>query len=181
MAQSMFEKARTDAEQTTKATKKTWRAAAIGAAIPFAIFAAAPGVSAAGADPAEAAPVQTVESEQLPPLPVDPPVDVPDPTALLDLQACLTELQGLIAQLPPPPVEPPVEPPVTPPTGSEQLPVPAPGDPGADPGLPAAPDVGALTEVCKQVVEVVKSLLPPVPPVEPPVDPGLPVDPPAAP
>lgn len=185
MAQSMFEKARTDDEQTTTATKKTWRAAVIGAAIPFAIFAAAPGVGAAGADPVEAAPVQTVESEQLPPLPIDPPVDVPDPTALLDLQACLTELQGLIAQLPPPPVEPPVEPPVAPPVESEQLPpglpVPAPGDPGADPGLPAVPDVGALTEVCKQVVEVVKSLLPPVPPVEPPVDPGLPVEPPVAP
>lgn len=161
MAQSMFNE-----ERKTRATNKTWRAAVVGAAVPFAIFAAAPGVSAAGADPVEAAPVQTVESEQL-----ALPGGLPDPTALLDLQACLTELQGLIAQLPPPPVEPPVdppvEPPVAPPVESEQL-----------PGAPAVPDIGALTEVCKQVVEVVKGL---IPPVEPPVDPGLPVEPPIEP
>lgn len=171
MAQSMFETARSDEERTTEPTK-TWRAAVIGAAIPFAIFAAAPGVSAMGADSAEAAPVQAVEAEQLPPLPVDPPIDVPDPTALLDLQACLVELQGLIAQLPPPPTEPPV----TPPVEAEQLPVPLP--PPDDPGTgqpPAVPDVGVLTQVCKEIVEVVKSLLTPV--AEPPADPGLPVDP----
>jgi hypothetical protein len=137
--------------------KKTWRAVMIGAAVPIMMFAGAPAVSAAETDQTE---TRTVEAEQAPGLPGGPP----DPTALLDLQACLTELQGLVAKLPPPPVDPPAAPPVAP-QESEQL-------PGAP--APAVPDVGALTEICKQVVEVVKGL---VPPVNPPA-PGLPVDPP---
>jgi hypothetical protein len=150
----MFKKARVN--------KQTWRAVLVGAAVPIMMFAGAPAVSAAETDQSE---TRTVEAEQLPGL----PGGLPDPTALLDLQACLTELQGLIAQLPPPPVDPPAVPPVVP--QEEQLPV----DPGAP--LPTVPDVGALTEVCKQVVEVVKGL---IPPVDVP-DPGLPVDPPVTP
>lgn len=154
MAQSMFKEVRVN--------KKTWRAVLIGAAAPIMMFAGAPAVSAAETDQTE---TRTVEAEQLPGL----PGGLPDPTALLDLQACLTELQGLVAQLPPPPVDPPVAPPLAP-QESEQLP-----DPGAP--APAVPDIGALTEVCKQVVEVVKGL---IPPVDVP-DPGLPVEPPAGP
>jgi hypothetical protein len=157
MALSMFQKARSE----DKATTKTWRAVVIGAAVPIAMLAGAPAVSAAETTEQ----TQTVQSEQLPPLPVDPPAGLPDPAALLDLEACLTELQGLIAQLPPAEV----------PAEAEQLPPVVP-----DPGVPAVPDVSALTETCKQVVEIVKSLLPPVDvPVDPPIDdPGLPVDPP---
>ncbi|WP_205326303.1 hypothetical protein [Glycomyces sp. YM15] len=164
----MFKAERTD-QTGTEPTTKTWRTVVIGAAVPLVMLAGAPAVSAA-----EIETVETAQSEQLPPLPVDPPAGLPDPAALLDLQGCLTELQGLIAQLPPPAV-PDV------PAEAEQLP-PLP-DPGT--GVPDVPDVSALTEVCRQVVEVVKGLLPPVEPppgvepppvVEPPVDdPGLPV------
>lgn len=161
MAESMFKVER------AKETKKTWRTVVIGAAVPIAMLAAAPAVSAAEIDQTAA---QTVQSEQLPDLPVDPPAGLPDPAALLDLEACLTELQGLVAQLPPP-AEVPAE--------AQELPgLPLP-DPGAGAPLPAVPDVGLLTETCKQVVEIVKGLLPPVeppvgvPPVEPPVEPPV--------
>jgi hypothetical protein len=152
MAEPMFK------EEHDKQSKKTWKALVIGAAVPVMMFAGTPAASAAEADPAQVraqAEALIAEGEQAPALP-----GVPDPTALLDLQACLTELQGLIAQLPPPPAAPPA------PVESEQLP----GLPLPDPGAPAVPDIGALTEVCKQVVEVVKGLLPPVPdaPVEQP-------------
>lgn len=154
MAESMFK------EERDKKPKQTWKALVIGAAVPVMMLAGSPAASAAEADPAQVrvqAEAVIAAGEQLPGL----PGGLPDPTALLDLQACLTELQGLIAQLPPAPVP-------VPPVESEQLPgLPLPG-----PGLPAVPDIGALTEVCKQVVEVVKGLIPAVPPVDPALPPG---------
>lgn len=188
MALSMFEKERSEAR--TKAPTKTWRALVVGAAVPIAMLAAAPAVSAAEtSDQAE-----TVKSEQLPlpdpGLPVDPPADLPvpgglDPTALADLPdllTCVTDLlDGLAADVPAPVPAPPVE-------GTEQvppLPLPVP-----DPGVPAPggdaplPDIADLTTKCQAALANLPAPPVDVPPVEPPVDvppvdPGLPpVEPP---
>ncbi|MCD0447093.1 hypothetical protein LO763_26090 [Glycomyces sp. A-F 0318] len=100
MAESMFE-----AAPTTK-SRKTWRMVVIGAAVPFAMLAAAPAVTAA-------------EAEQLPPAPVP---GAPDPQALLDLEQCLTDVQALLPADAPAPAELPAE--------AEQLPpAPAPAVP----------------------------------------------------
>jgi len=142
MAETMFKE-----EQSTK-SRKTWRMIVIGAAVPFAMLAAAPAVSAAETDQAEVA----VQSEQLPGLPLplpDPglPVPgVPDPQALLDLQQCLADVQALLPADVPAPAE------------AEQLPVPLP-DPG---GLPALPDLGALNDTCQAVLATLQAQVPPV-------------------
>ena len=172
MALSMFEKERSEAR--TDATTKTWRALVVGAAVPIAMLAAAPAVSAAETgDQAE-----TVKSEQLPlpdpglPVP-DPGLPVPgglDPAALADLPDLLTcvsdLLDGLSADVPAPVPAPPVE-------GSEQLPVPL---PVPDPGVPAPggdaplPDIADLTTKCQDALANLPAPPVDVPPVEPPVD-----------
>ncbi|WP_460496017.1 hypothetical protein [Glycomyces tarimensis] len=104
----------------------------------MAVLAAAPAVGAA-----ETAPSETVAAEQLPP--------APDPAPLLELQACLTELEQLLVGTPPPAPAPPAgeaeadeqQPPVTPPA-------------------PAPPDPAALTETCKKVLQMVQGS-PPAP------------------
>jgi len=169
MALSMFERERSEAQ--TDAPTKTWRALVVGAAVPIAMLAAAPAVSAAEtSDQAE-----TVNSEQLPPLPdpglPDPGLPVPgglDPAALADLPdllACVSDLlDGLAADVPAPVPAPPVE-------GSEQLPVPLP-----DPGVPAPggdaplPDIADLTTKCQDALASLPAPPVDVPPVEPPVD-----------
>ncbi|GAA2171499.1 MULTISPECIES: hypothetical protein [Glycomyces] len=171
MALSMFEKERSEAR--TDATTKTWRALVVGAAVPIAMLAAAPAVSAAETgDQAE-----TVKSEQLPlpdpglPVP-DPGLPVPgglDPAALADLPDLLTcvsdLLDGLSADVPAPVPAPPVE-------GSEQLPVPL---PVPDPGVPAPggdaplPDIADLTTKCQDALANLPAPPVDVPPVEPPV------------
>lgn len=152
MAWSMFDEERT-AHARTESTDKTWRAVVVGAAVPFAMLAAAPAVSAAEVETHE---VQTVNSEQLPPLPVDPPPGLPDPTALAKLPDLLTCVTDLLAALPadvPAAPAPPAE-------GSEQLPpLPAPA-----PGGAPLPDIAALTTQCQDAL----AKLPP-PPVAPPV------------
>ncbi|MDR7339902.1 hypothetical protein [Glycomyces lechevalierae] len=167
----MFEKERSEAR--TDATTKTWRALVVGAAVPIAMLAAAPAVSAAETgDQAE-----TVKSEQLPlpdpglPVP-DPGLPVPgglDPAALADLPDLLTcvsdLLDGLSADVPAPVPAPPVE-------GSEQLPVPL---PVPDPGVPAPggdaplPDIADLTTKCQDALANLPAPPVDVPPVEPPV------------
>ncbi|MDN3238874.1 hypothetical protein [Glycomyces tritici] len=142
----MFNEARTT-DARTESTDKAWRAVVVGAAVPFAMLAAAPAVSAAEVETHE---VQTVNSEQLPPAP-----GLPDPQALLDLQKCLTDLQAAL----------PAEPPVAAPVEAEQLP----GLPLPDPGAPAVPDIGALNEICQQVLATVTGA---APPVAPPAAPG---------
>ncbi|GAA1677618.1 hypothetical protein GCM10009830_25690 [Glycomyces endophyticus] len=138
---------------------KTWRAVFVGLAVPVAMLAAAPAVSAA--EPADRA--ETVAAEQLPPLPVDPPPlpgGLPDPTALTDLATCLTDLQAALDAGAPLPAELEEE--------YEQLPpLPVPGVPGGD--APALPDIGALAQTCQDILATVTGAVP---------DPGLPVDPP---
>ncbi|HEX2145330.1 MAG TPA: hypothetical protein VHG10_12565 [Glycomyces sp.] len=147
MAESMFEEAR------SKAAKQTWRAVVIGAAIPFAMLAAAPAVSAAETEAVES----TVQSEQLPPV----PGAAPDPTALLDLQQCLTDLQAALSAGAPAPA---------PAAPGEQVPT----QPGGD--APAAPDIGALTKTCQDILATVTGTAPTAPdPASP--DPNLPVGP----
>jgi hypothetical protein len=150
----MFKEARVD--------KKTWRAVLIGAAVPIAMLAGAPAVSAAETDQTE-----TVNSEQLP-LP-DPglplPGGLPDPAALALLPDLLTCVTDLLAALP-------AEVPDAPVAGTEQLPLPLPvPDPGA--GAPAPlPDIAALTTQCQDALATLTGAVP-----EPPVDaPVLPKD-----
>jgi hypothetical protein len=171
MALSMFEKERS---ARTDASTKTWRALVVGAAVPIAMLAAAPAVSAAETgDQAE-----TVNSEQLPPLP-DPGLPVPDPglpvpggldpaalAELPDLLTCVSDLlDGLSADVPAPVPAPPVE-------GSEQLPAPL---PVPDPGVPAPggdaplPDIADLTTNCQDALANLPASPGDVPPVEPPV------------
>jgi hypothetical protein len=171
MALSMFEKERS---ARTDASTKTWRALVVGAAVPIAMLAAAPAVSAAETgDQAE-----TVNSEQLPPLP-DPGLPVPDPglpvpggldpaalAELPDLLTCVSDLlDGLSADVPAPVPAPPVE-------GSEQLPAPL---PVPDPGVPAPggdaplPDIADLTTKCQDALANLPASPGDVPPVEPPV------------
>jgi len=151
------------AQSTSNGVRKnTWRAILIGAAVPFAVLAAAPAVGAAET----AEPVQTVASEQLPPLPVDPPPlpgGLPDPTALTDLATCLTDLQAALDAGAEIPAESQDEYEQLPP-----LPVPAPDlpVPGGDSPLP---DIGALAQTCQDILATVTGAVP---------DPGLPVDPP---
>jgi len=162
MAESMFEK-----EQS----RKTWRMVVIGAAVPFAMLAAAPAVSAADIDQ-----VETAGSEQVPPMPVDPPVaspteppaGQPDPQALLDLQQCLTDVQALLS------ADVPADAPADVPAEADQLP--SLPDPGAAPPQPAAPDVVALNQTCQEVLTVLQGQdqapgVPADPPVEVPVEP----------
>jgi hypothetical protein len=172
MALSMFEKERS---ARTDASTKTWRALVVGAAVPIAMLAAAPAVSAAETgDQAE-----TVNSEQLPvpdpglpdPGLPDPGLPVPgglDPAALAqlpDLLTCVSDLlDGLAADVPAPAPAPPVE-------GSEQVPpLPLP-----DPGVPAPggdaplPDIADLTTKCQDALANLPAGPGDVPPVEPPV------------
>jgi hypothetical protein len=151
MALSMFNEERT-ADARTKSTNMTWRAVVVGAAVPFAMLASAPAVSAAEVETHE---VQTVNSEQLPPVP-----GAPDPTALAKLPDLLTCVTDLLAALPadvPPAPAPPVE-------GSEQvppLPLPTPA-PGGDAPLP---DIAALTTQCQDALAKLPAPPAPAPPV----------------
>ncbi|MDA1368783.1 hypothetical protein [Glycomyces algeriensis] len=158
----MFNREHTEAE--TESTKGTWRAVVVGAAVPLAMLAAAPAVSAAEVETHAVEThavgthaVQTVNGEQLPPLPVDPPPGLPDPTALAklpDLLKCVTDLLAALPADAPAAPAPPVE-------GSEQLPPPPAPAPGGDAPLP---DIAALTTQCQDAL----AKLPP-PPVAPPV------------
>lgn len=157
------------AQSTSNGVRKnTWRAILIGAAVPFAVLAAAPAVGAA--EPADQ--VETVNSEQLPPLPVDPPQlpgGLPDPTALTDLATCLTDLQAALDAGAPIPAESLDEYEQLPP-----LPVPLPVPGGGD--APALPDIGALAQTCQDILAMVTGAAPDLP-VDPPVDvPAIPKD-----
>lgn len=163
-------------------SRKLWRGVLAGAAaVPLAVFAAAPAVSAAGMHTSESA-----QTEQVPELPVgEVPVDVPgglDPTALLDLQQCLTDLQTALGdtagEVPDPGGEVPLQ---------EQLPglpAPVPGQPVPAPGdgtdVPTVPDLAMLNETCQSVLATVTGAsddLPDTPVPDPGVDNPLPVDP----
>ena len=164
-------------------SRKLWRGVLAGAAaVPLAVFAAAPAVGAAGVGAHDAA-----QTEQVPDLPVgELPVEVPgglDPTALLDLQQCLTDLQAAlgdaVGEVPDPGGAVPL-PEQLPglPLPDPGLPVPVPGDGSGD--APALPDIGALNETCQAVLETVTGAaddLPDVPVPDPGVDNPLPVDP----
>lgn len=144
MAQSMFKEAR------VKDSKQTWRAVVIGAAVPIAMLAAAPAVSAA-----ETVQTETVNSEQLPPLPGDLPLPGGlDPTALAklpDLLTCVTDLlDALPADVPPVPGAPAEQLPGLP------LPLPVP-DPGADAPLP---DIADLTSKCQSALDQLTGAVP---------------------
>lgn len=129
MALTMFKEAR------STATKTTWRALLIGAAVPIAMLAAAPAVSAVEIDR-----TATVQSEQL-------PGGVADPTALLDLKQCLTDLQAAL------PADPQAQAPA--PAAGEQL-LPDPAAPA-----PAVTDIAELTKACQAVLATVTSASPP--------------------
>ncbi|NUQ87759.1 MAG: hypothetical protein HOQ43_04770 [Glycomyces artemisiae] len=158
------------AQSTSNGVRKnTWRAILIGAAVPFAVLAAAPAVGAA----APADQVETVNSEQLPPLPgagdlpVPGDLPIPDPTALTDLATCLTDLQAALDAGAPIPAESLDEYEQLPP-----LPLPVPG--GGD--APALPDIGALAQTCQDILATVTGAAPDLP-VDPPVDvPAIPKD-----
>ncbi|WP_460538896.1 hypothetical protein [Glycomyces halotolerans] len=151
------------AESTPNKARKIWRGVLAGAAaVPLAVFAATPAVGVAA--PVEAEPVQ---SEQVPSLP--DPIEI-DLEALVDLQLCLADLQVAVEALVGASPDPGALPGET-----EQLPE----LPGVEP--PEVPDVGALTETCQTVLEIVLSLSGEVPPepVEPiePIEPVEPVEP----
>jgi hypothetical protein len=137
MAESMFE-----AAPTTK-SRKTWRMVVIGAAVPFAMLAAAPAVGAAEIEQAE-----TVSSEQLPP---NPPPTAPDPVA--ELKQCLADVQALLSGVPAPGAPAPAE--------TEQAP-PAPPAPGG-------PDLAPLNELCQQILTTLQNQPPAPAPADDPV------------
>jgi hypothetical protein len=119
-------------------SRKLWRGVLAGAAaVPLAVFAAAPAVGATGAETSESA-----QTEQLGDLPVEVPGGL-DPTALLDLQQCLTDLQAAVEDT------------------ADEVPDPGVPDPGAVAQLeeqiddPPVPDVGALTEICQSELETI--------------------------
>lgn len=129
------------AQTSNGARRNTWRAVLIGAAVPFALLAAAPAVGAAETDTVSGA-TTTVTGEQLPPVP-----GAPDPTALTDLATCLNDLKAALDAKAPAPGPAPA---------AEQLPAP----PG---GAPALPDIGALAQTCKDILASVKAPAPPPP------------------
>lgn len=114
------------AESTPNASRTIWRAVLTGAAaVPIAVFAAAPAVGSA--------PTETMNIEQEPTSDQD--------QAVLDLDACLTELEALAA--------PPVSEPASLPVEAEQLPA-----PDAEPG--EAPDLVTMLDTCESIVDVLQ-------------------------
>lgn len=170
------------AKSTSNKSRKIWRGVLVGAAVvPLALFASAPSVGAAETDHTE-----TTENEQLPGV-GDLPGGLPDPQALLDLQACLTELQALVGDTAgdvPDPDQPDPGLPDDPGLPVPGLPIPLddaesellPGLPGAGDLPVELPDIGALNEVCQTVLGALQDAAPDLPDTELP-DPGLPDDP----
>ncbi|HLU29930.1 MAG TPA: hypothetical protein VKZ65_15985, partial [Glycomyces sp.] len=111
--------------QSTKNTsRKIWRTVLTGAAVvPIAVLAAAPAVGAATTGA-----IETADVEQQPPAPA------PDPDqALLDLQTCLTKLEGVVAAPAP------------------AAPAPAVGAAEQQPA-PPTPDLATLVETCEAIL-----------------------------
>lgn len=102
--------------------------------VPIALLAAAPAVGAAATETAGRASVEQA-----------PPVPAPDPDqALLDLQKCLSDLEGAVDALAPAPAPAPA--------AAEQQPV------------PEVPDPATLAETCESILSAVQGAAPPAPP-----------------